>query len=267
MNFQLWLETLRSSIRQWRRSKEAVYVASMKIKPRASAELLARTQRQLALALPEDLAAFYLEAAGACDIQFAVVLPANLELTRDECTVNQFSGGFGLLALSKLATSRLDWCDLLESLPNDDPARLQMFVRFGIPIWIDRGSSFIVCVNRDAGANSGIYCMDYGSLPETKSHPKLANSFTEWLDFLEQSCYAEVDAHSFRLWHDGHKLARNEIFRQRILEAIKLNRPREEAAPFLPREFRERYAESIARNPKRADESLLEWIGRIRIGA
>lgn len=173
---------------------------------------------------PKDLAEFYCTAANGCDVNIMISRELDFRYrTRKEIAIPRtIVCGFAIAAFGELERIRKHLSDTIKVIEKfwKIPEHLTEFLRFAFPFWMTRGGDYLV-IATGGKMKEAVFFLRKESLLEADFALKYADSFDEWLSFLEQNCYVGPEWSEMCAWHNGTKLESNPDFTEQILEYLR----------------------------------------------
>jgi len=220
MDFRQWLEKMTSQINEWATSRN-VSVHELEIEPPVSEERLRVALESLQGDIPPDLKEFYLTGAAMANVEFTLDIPTELGFKRDWNVKSSLGGGLQIPSPEKLSRLRQDFAMMV---PEPDDPKFEPFLQHGLPLSIYRNSDVMLFLKENVALQAGIYALPYATLMEDTFCYRYAGSLSEWLEFLERSCYIGISWYDVSFWHEDDRLIPNQKLTDRLKAIIDLGR-------------------------------------------
>jgi|GEM_PF-3859047 len=225
MNYEEWLNTLTTRIKDWTRHKSSSFECfNQKIAPPSTAKSVEKALAKLPISLPQDLIDFYRQGSSHCDVAFKIKTPGNFRYagTKTKRAQSCWRCGFGVESISKLAEMQSDFRELIEQSKEDLglPKKYFSLGEVTQPFWMTKGGDLVVWIGPGSKFKIGIYCVLWDQIEEGNFLFRYADSFSSWLQFLEENCYVGPAWWDVEAWHDGRSLKSNPAFAKQLKALI-----------------------------------------------
>jgi hypothetical protein len=186
---------------------------------------------ELEALVPQEMIDFYIQVAGFVEVEFWI------DRTKTARPTDSFEG-FETRTTPSIITGGLEIVDpaefpeiregILETAvgfirprrPGSEQKKefVTALARKAIPIARLYTANCIVMIPDSEIIPSGVYLLFLDQLTEEISGIRLAPTFSQWLEFLEQSCYIEPRWNFREFWHAGDAVHVNPKHTERLLE-------------------------------------------------
>jgi hypothetical protein len=220
MNFHDWLEKLTSTIRSWKGSTNLQILRETVLPPTPAGTFQHHR-------CPSEIFGFYATAAAACDISYVFRIPESYlenEGEQYDALPKRMMGGLNILGLEEALKLRDELEGIIKAAGSHRSKNVTnaiAVVQSAYIIWRGLGSDCLALVSKNPILPEGLYLIPYPFVMEPKKYIRYADSFIQWLQFLENNLYLGPEWSHIEVFHDGTRLESKEALCRDLLHFIK----------------------------------------------
>lgn len=226
MNYCAWINKLTERVDQWKQNVSSAFHLEeyqierpMLLPPRGS------RIKKTSASIPPSIQRFHGTAAASCNIRFLVKIPDLFYILGNEShkyhRMSRFVCGFSILSESQIKDNLKIIKEVVAAVgkrePFSQPKGLRSFINGAMPFSINPFGEYLVLLEGSARHENGVYFLSLASLREEQFAERYADSFDDWLAFLEENCYIGPDLDYIKPWIVGNKAVSNPLFTNRLL--------------------------------------------------